>query len=46
MDSLPEEILERILKLQLEADGRHLWRLRILSWRWRNLIDCIIWKNP
>jgi len=46
MDSLPEEILERILKLQLEADGRHLWRLRILSSRWRNLIDCIIWKNP
>ena len=46
MDSLPEEILERILKLQLDTDGRHLWRLRILSSRWRNLIDCIIWKNP
>jgi len=46
MDSLPTEILERILKLQLDADGRHLWRLRIVSARWRNLVDYIIWKNP
>ena len=46
MDSLPAEILEKILKMQLDADGRHLWRLRIVSTRWRNLVDYIIWTNP
>ena len=46
MDSLPPEILVRILKLCLDVDGGNLWSLRTVSRRWKDLVDYTIFKNP
>lgn len=46
MDSLPPEILVRILKLCLDVDGGNLWNLRTVSRRWKDLVDYTIFKNP